>query len=125
MSDAQAKITAVLQKYADCSYNKDLEGLATCFHKNAVMNGYIGNMQILATPQAYIDDLASKPALKDVETGKNFKAEITIFGVNGKTASAQVKETGFNGITFIDYMHLLEIDGEWLIFSKNFQGTPE
>lgn len=126
MSDAKAKITAVLQKYLDCSFNKDLEGLATCFHEKAVMNGYIGDFQILATPQAYIDDLAGKPALKDENASKvPFNGEITVFGIKDKAASAMVVETGFNGLTFTDYMHLLEIDGEWKIFSKNFMGTPE
>lgn len=121
---SEAKVKAVLQQYLDCSFNKDLEGLAKCFHEKAVMNGYIGtDVQILATPQAYIDDLASKPPLK--ETSPNFKGEITIFGIQGKAASALVYETNFNGITFSDYMHLLEVDGQWYIFSKNFQGTPE
>lgn len=103
MSDAKAKITAVLQRYLDCSLNKDLEGLATCFHEKAVMNGFIGDMAILATPQAYIDDLASKPALKDVNSSKEpFKGEITVFGIKDKAASAMVVETGFNGLTFTD-----------------------
>lgn len=121
---AEAKIKAVLQQYVDCSFNKDLEGLAKCFHEKAVMNGYIGaDVQILATPQAYIDDLASKPPLK--ETSPSFKAEITVYEINGRAASAKVHETNFNGLTFTDYMHLLEIDGQWYIFSKNFQGTPQ
>ena len=126
MSDTKSKITAVLQKYLDCSFNKNLDGLASCFHEKAVMNGYIGDMQILATPQAYIDDLSSKPALKDVNTSKApFKGEIKDISICGKAACATVVETGFNGLTFTDYMHLLEINGEWKIFSKNFQGSPE
>ena len=57
------QVKQVMQNYMDGSFQANIEKLKSAFHANAVMNGYLGPECVLATPAAFIDDIASAPSM--------------------------------------------------------------
>jgi len=115
----EATVRGVIQKYIDGTYNADIPMLESVFHKNAVMNGYLGPNLVLADPAPFLEDMASAPSMKS----KNdpYKAEIKSIQIEGDVASVALYETGFRGdAALVDFFHLLKTDGEWKIISKLF-----
>ena len=62
--------------------------------------------------------LLSEPSL--ASQGLDPRYDIAEVSVTGNAASATLKEYGFGGFNFTDYMHLLKRDGQWKIISKTF-----
>lgn len=113
------KVKQVMQNYMDGSYQADIEKLKSAFHPNAVMNGYLGPECVLATPAAFIDDIASAPSMASQKDA--YQAEIESIRIEGNVAAVVVSETGFRGsATLVDFFHLIKTDGEWKIISKLF-----
>lgn len=113
------QVKQVMQNYMDGSFNADIEKLKSAFHANAVMNGYLGPECVMATPAAFIDDIASAPSM--ASQGDAYHAEIESIRIEGNVASVVVSETGFRGsATLVDFFHLIKVDGEWKIISKLF-----
>lgn len=112
-------VKAVIQNYIDGTYNADIPKLNGVFHENAVMNGYLGPDAILATPDGFIQDMASSPSM----ASKNdpYQAEIEYIRIEGNIANVIVSETGFKGEgVLVDHFHLIKVDGNWKIISKLF-----
>jgi len=56
------------------------------------------------------------------ESGAPYKADVSAIHVAGRVASATVEESGFFGaMSFVNYFHLLNMEGDWKIVSKTFQ----
>lgn len=116
---SEQAVRQVVQNYIDGTFNADIELLKSCFHEKAVMTGYLGDQLLMATPAAFIEDIAGGPSMKS--EGHDYKAEITHVSVTGPVADAVLYETGFKGSgTLEDHFQLLKIDGEWKIVAKNF-----
>ena len=98
------------------TYN-DYETLKKAFHETATMK-YItkdGYKEVNAL-EFFSGTDASKPR-------QNRNTRITNITVSGHAASAQL-EIEYPTFSFIDFMNLLKIDGEWKIVNKIFYRKP-
>jgi hypothetical protein len=109
---------AVLQAYMDGSRDLDRAKLAQCFHPKAVLTGFLKDTPILGTPQLFLDDVDRIVAAGVRNTG--YEAKIESLTEQGSVASANIVMSGFAGLNFKDYMHLVEESGRWSIISKLF-----
>ncbi len=109
---------SVLQAYMDGSRDLDRAKLATCFHPKAILTGYLKGAPVLGTPVIFLDDV-TKIAAAGVRN-HDYQARIENLNVQGSVASATIAMSGFAGMNFTDYMHLIEENGRWSIISKLF-----
>ena len=112
-------VKAVIQNYIDGTYQADIPKLRSVFHEKAVMNGYLGPDAILATPEGFIQDMASSPSMES--QNNPYQAEVEYIRIEGNVASVIVSETGFKGEgVLVDHFHLIKDGGSWKIISKLF-----
>ncbi|QLG46978.1 nuclear transport factor 2 family protein [Costertonia aggregata] len=106
-------IEQTVSYYLDGGTNNDFDTLKKAFHKNATMK-FISNGE-------YTEVNAIEAFRKGIKPGpkQNRKTSIVSIDITGMAASAKLKLEYPNG-TFIDYMNLLKIDGEWKVVSKIF-----
>ncbi|WP_448950287.1 nuclear transport factor 2 family protein [Labrys neptuniae] len=109
---------AVLEAYIDGSRDLDRAKLETCFHPKAVMNGFLMGHAVIGTPELFLNDI-DRMAREGVRN-EGYKAEIDGLLVQGSVASATIAMAGLAGLTFKDFMHVVEEDGRWSIISKLF-----
>lgn len=115
----EAAVRKVIDKYMEGTFKADVETLKGCFHANAVMNGYLGEMFLKGSPEPFFSDIGSKPSMES--GGVPYKGEIVSLEIQGKVASVTLTEQGFpNGMSFVNYFHLVEDNGNWEITSKTF-----
>lgn len=113
------EIKQVIQDYKDSCFNKNPEKLKSLFHPQAIMVGYLKDQLIYGTPEPFINDIANNPSM--AESGVDFKSEIKLIEVAGKTATVIYEETGFFGeVDFSNFFHLLKGDEGWKIVCKAF-----
>lgn len=117
---SEADVRQLVQNYIDGTFTANVELLQSCFHKDAIMTGYMGPDLVIATPAIFIEDIKSNPSMES--KGDPYKADITELAVTGNVARATVKETGFFGEGALeDSFHILkDTDGKWKIISKCF-----
>ncbi|MBQ4822611.1 nuclear transport factor 2 family protein [Aquimarina sp. MMG016] len=98
--------------YLEGGTNNDFETLKKAFHKTATMR-YIR--------EGYQDVNALEFFKKVMKPGpkQNRKTKVVNVDISGHAATARL-EIEYPTFTFIDYMSLLKIDGEWKIVSKIF-----
>jgi len=112
-------VKAVIQDYIDGTYEADADKLKSVFHKQAVMNGYLGPDGIFVKPDAFIQDITSAPSMKS--NGDPYIAEIEFIRIEGDIANVILSESGFRGsANFVDHFHLIKEEGAWKIISKLF-----
>lgn len=121
MSDAVKK---VMQNYIDGTFTGNGDLLASAFHEDAIMTGYLGPQLIIATPAVFIDEIRNNPSMQS--QGHPYKAEITAVKVVGGVAQATVHETGMWGEGEVEefFQLLKDGDGVWKIISKCFTTIP-
>jgi len=113
------QVSAVIQKYIDGTYNADIALLKSVFHRDARINGYLGEQLITGTPELFFQDMASKPSMK--LKGEPYDAKITSLSVTDRIASAMLYESGFrNSTNFENRFELIFDEGKWQIISKTF-----
>lgn len=107
-----ALVEQTVNYYLDGGTNNDFETLKKAFHETATMR-YIG--------EAYTEVNALEFFGSRMKPGpaQNRKTRIAYINVTGHAASARL-EIEYPTFTFIDYMNLLKIEGEWKIVSKIF-----
>jgi hypothetical protein len=119
--DGPGAVRTVMERYVEAVYTADVDALRELFHPQAVMTGYLGDDLLIGTPEPFFLDLAGRPSM--AESGHAYEATISGVEVMGRAATAALVEHGFFGaFSFVNFYHLLLIDGEWKIFSKNFSG---
>jgi hypothetical protein len=119
-ADAQAAVRAVMERYVDAVYRADVATLRELFHPAAAMCGYLGDQLLTGTPEPFFVDLAGRPSMQ--AENAPYRWEIQDLHTSGLTASLRLEESGFFGVfRFVNYFHLLKVDGEWKIVSKLFQ----
>mmetsp|Transcript_7687 Transcript_7687/g.14556 ORF Transcript_7687/g.14556 Transcript_7687/m.14556 type:complete len:159 (-) Transcript_7687:74-550(-) len=124
--DELQAVREVMDRYTEATWTANVEMLKTIFHENAIMNGYIGKIMVVGSPQPFYDEMADLAA-----KGKSFKAqgfdyksEVTSLNVYGNAATATVVERGYGGkLAFTDVFHLLKVGDAWKIMSKLFTGS--
>lgn len=113
------QVSAVIQQYIDGTYHADIALLKSIFHKDARMNGFLGDNLITGTPELFFADLASKPSMK--VKGEPYDAKIISLSITDRIASAVLFESGFRGNTnFEDRFELIFVEGKWQIMFKTF-----
>lgn len=111
-------VKKVINTYIEGTYNADREKLESAFHEKAVMNGYMGDELIITSPEAFIEDVTSKPSMKSQDV--NYSTKLLEVNMVDKIATAVIYESGFFGsICFEDHFQLI-FDEEWKIVSKLF-----
>lgn len=108
----------VLQAYMDGSRDLDRARLAPCFHPKAILTGFLAGKSISGTPELFLADV-DKIAAAGVHN-TDYSARIESLTVQGSIASARIVMSGFAGLNFNDFMHLVEENGRWSIVSKLF-----
>ena len=106
-------IEKTVSYYLDGGTNNDFETLKKAFHETATMK-YIRNGE-------YKEVNALEFFKKAVKSGpkQNRKTRISYINVSGNIASAKL-QIDYETFSFIDYMNLIKIDGEWKVVSKIF-----
>ena len=106
-------VAQTVNYYLEGGTNNDYETLKKAFHETATMK-YItkeGYKEVNA-----LEFFSGMDASKPKQDRKTRIADITI---SGHAANARL-EIDYPTFTFIDYMNLLKIDGEWKIVNKIF-----
>ena len=122
MNDIE-QIKKVIQLYVDSMDESSPDKVKQAFHVNAKVVGYLhGDFMEMS-----VDDFAGfvasqQPSPK--EKGENVVFEILSCQIEGETASAKVRDK-YLGITFLDTLSLIKIDGEWKLYNKLFHVEAE
>ena len=108
-----ALVEQAVSYYLDGGTNNDFETLKKAFHETATMK-YIGRDGYTEVNALEFFGKAMKPGPKS-----NRKTRVVAIDVSGHAATAKL-EIDYPTFTFVDYMTLLKLDGEWKIVSKVF-----
>jgi hypothetical protein len=116
-----AAIAATIQLYIDGVKLGDTELLRRAFHPKAMMYGASGD-NIVAVE---IDGLYAFVEANDspTKTGEPHKSFITHIHYAGHAASVEMLEESSYGHDYVNYFHLLKVEGKWLIVSKSYNAT--
>ncbi len=107
-----ALVEKTVNYYLEGGTNNDFETLKKAFHETATMR-YIANEYKEVNALEFFKK-AIKPGPK-----QNRKTKIDYINITGHAANAKL-EIEYPTFTFIDYMNLLKIDGEWKVVNKIF-----
>jgi len=110
----KGRIRSVIQRYIDGARSSGSEVMATTFHDQATVFGYLGN-DLVAGPIAVLFDWHQEngPA-----TGLH--ARIERIDIAGSVATVRLELHGWTGHRFTDLFTLLRVDGGWKIMNKVF-----
>ncbi len=109
-------VRAVLNDYIEGSKgNADL--LRSIFHPDAGMNGYFSGHLAIGSPEPFFQEVAKIDASAPSGNGRT---EIESIEVIGNVATATLVEEDFLGSGFVDFFHLIRVDGDWKIISKTY-----
>lgn len=111
-SDYEA-VTKTVNYYLDGGTNNDFETLKKAFHETATMK-FTRNGEYREVNAIEFFKNAIKPGPK-----QNRKTRIAYINITGNVASAKL-EIDYETFSFIDYMNLMNIDGEWKVVNKIF-----
>lgn len=112
-AEDHAAISTTLNYYLEGGTQNDFSTLSKAFHPNATMKS-VGDNGIKETNAVAFFKKGMKPG-----PAQNRKTRIISIDISGTAANARL-EIEYDTFTFIDYMHLLKINGEWKIVSKIF-----
>lgn len=108
-----------IAQYMDAVYRADVAELKTIFHEKASMNGYLGEMLLVGTPEPFFADLSSKPSMADNKDDCRYVVQS--LSVTGGIANVTILVDGFYGAATIqDCFHLVCEQGQWKIVCKTF-----
>ena len=110
-------VAKTVNYYLDGGTNNDFETLKKAFHETATMK-YITNDGYKEVNA--LDFFSGMDASKPKQNRKTRIEDITI---SGHAANARL-EIEYPTFTFIDFMNLLKIEGEWKIVNKIFYRKP-
>ncbi|GAB5400348.1 MAG: hypothetical protein Aureis2KO_19330 [Aureisphaera sp.] len=110
-------VKKTLNYYLDGGTNNDFETLKKAFHETATMK-YIRDGSYTEVNAVEFFKKVMKPGPK-----QNRETKILSVDVSGHAAHAKL-EIRYENFSFIDYMNLLKVDGEWKVVSKIFYRKP-
>ncbi len=116
--EQESTIEATLQTYGEGLYHSNPDKIRQAFHPAAKISGYIeGQLGEFTVEQ--LAEMVEKQVPSDQEKGLPRLFEIISSQQSGQTAMAVVRDQ-FMGMTFLDTLSLLEVDGQWVIYNKLF-----
>ena len=117
MSDEQ-QIKETVQTYFDCMYESSAEKTHAAFHPNAKITGYLEDGLHEMSVEEFAGLVSSQqPSAK--EKGEAARLDIISIDIAGDTAVTRVRDD-YLGMTFLDTLSLLRVEGQWSIYNKLF-----
>ena len=117
MSDEQ-QIKETVQTYFDCMYESSAEKTHAAFHPNAKITGYLEDGLHEMSVVEFAGLVSSQqPSAK--EKGEAARLDIISIDIAGDTAVTRVRDD-YLGMTFLDTLSLLRVEGQWSIYNKLF-----
>ncbi len=114
----ETAIAQVIQVYFDCMFESSGEKAHQAFHPSAKITGYNSSGLAEMDVDTFADFVASQqPSAK--EKGETPRLDILSIEIAGETAVARVRDD-YIGLTFLDTLSLLKVDGQWCIYNKLF-----
>lgn len=115
-------IEDIVQLYIDGIHQGDAGLLKKAFHPQAMMYGTSGE-NVTVTP---IEGLYAfvEGHIPPTRSGDPHQCSIVSVRIAGNTASVEMTEDQTYGHNYVNYFHLLKIDGEWKIVSKSYNAAP-
>lgn len=111
-------ITDTINLYSNGLHNGDIEMLKKAFHPRAMMYGVSQKaVTIVEIEGLYGFVSANNPPSK---TGEPHQCTITSIQHSGNAAAVEMVEESAYGSDYINYFHLLKIEGKWAIVSKTY-----
>jgi len=117
MTDQQ-EIEETIQTYFECMYESSAEKARAAFHPSAKITGYLED----GLHEMSVEDFAGFVAGQQpsaLEQGEPKRLDISSIEIAGATAVARVVDD-YLGLTFIDSLSLIKVDGRWQIYNKLF-----
>lgn len=106
-------VAQTVNYYLEGGTNNDFEMLKKAFHETATMKYINGGEYVEVNALAFFE--------KGMKPGPPQKRTTRIVSIDVSENAAFAKlEIEYPTFTFVDYMHLLKVDGKWLIVSKIF-----
>ncbi len=112
-------IAKAVNYYLEGGTNNDFDTLKKAFHETATMK-YMADGEYREVNALEFFGRG----MKDGGPKQDRETRIVSIDVAGSAAFAKL-EIEYPTFTFVDYMHLLKVDGEWLIVSKIFHRQPK
>ena len=116
--NAKGQIKKLIQIYVDSMDESNPNKVKQIFHNNAKIVGYLhGDFMEMS-----VDDFAGFVASQQPtpkEKGENVIFEIITCEIEGTTAVVKLRDK-YLGITFMDILSFIKIEGEWKIYNKLF-----
>ena len=117
------QIEQVVQLYVDSMNESNPEKVRQAFHANAKVVGYLHGDFMEMSVDDFSGFVASQqPSPK--EKGENVIFEILSTEIEGATAIVKVRDK-YLGITFLDTLSFIKIEGEWKLYNKLFHVESE
>ena len=117
------QIEKVVQLYVDSMNESNPEKVRQAFHANAKVVGYLHGDFMEMSVDDFSGFVASQqPSPK--EKGENVIFEILSTEIEGATAIVKVRDK-YLGITFLDTLSFIKIEGEWKLYNKLFHVESE
>jgi hypothetical protein len=117
VSDEQ-QIKETVQTYFDCMYESSAEKTHAAFHPNAKITGYLQDGLHEMSVVEFAGFVSSQqPSAK--EKGEAARLDIISIDIAGDTAVTRVRDD-YLGMTFLDTLSLLRVEGQWSIYNKLF-----
>jgi len=121
MSNAESlsAVQTVIKSYIDACARGDVMALRALFHPSAILSGYLAGELVTGSPEPFFAAVGANSAPAD--TGLRYLARIDTVHIDGRIATAVLRETGYLGMDFVNHFQLLEVDGQWHIVAKLFE----
>ena len=117
------QIEKMVQLYVDSMNESNPEKVRQAFHANAKVVGYLHGDFMEMSVDDFSGFVASQqPSPK--EKGENVIFEILSTEIEGTTAIVKVRDK-YLGITFLDTLSFIKIEGEWKLYNKLFHVESE
>jgi hypothetical protein len=117
MKDDDA-IRAVIRTYFECMHESSAGKTHAAFHPDARITGFLdGDLAAMSVDQfaAMVEDHQPSPAAQGVAE----RLDVLEIHLAGDTAVARVRDD-YMGLTFLDTLTFLKLDGDWRIHDKLF-----
>ncbi|WP_162300057.1 nuclear transport factor 2 family protein [Kineobactrum sediminis] len=117
--ESLSAVQAVIQSYIDACARGDVLALRALFHHSAILSGYLAGELVTGSPEPFFTAVGANPA--PLDSGLRYIARIDTVHIDGRIATAVLRETGYMGMDFVNHFQLLEVDGQWHIVAKLFE----
>jgi hypothetical protein len=118
--DETAAARVPLENYIKAQATGDGDLIRKAFHPDAkVVSVRDGKLQSL-TAEEFAKRFSGKPAADEDKRVRRIES----MEVVGNAGLGKIV-LDYPNVTFVDYMQLLKIDGEWKIINKSFNATPK